>query len=313
MEKQIQNLKRSESLENKQFLLIQFNCNGIFNKLSEIKLYIYTRKPEVFCFSETFVKKHEPKFIGYQSFWQHRVGHKGGLGTFIRRDIAAKSRTLAQFQDQQLELQCTQIFSSDQWIDIVNIYNPQKNVTYDEIKHITSQLTNNFIVIGDFNAHSPMWDTRGRSNITGRSIEQILTNSNINLLNDSSIPTYIDHRTNTTSCLDLCLATRTLWNCGELKRGVDLGSDHFPIECCFKFELRKETEATHKRWKYSTAKWSIYKQQLEKKGNLVQEVGNESTGILTYMPCDVMSHNAFITNAITSAAEIALVRCQVRK
>jgi len=49
-------LKRTPKSE-KDFYVIQLNCNGLSNKLAEIKMYIYRKKPEIFCLCETFIKK----------------------------------------------------------------------------------------------------------------------------------------------------------------------------------------------------------------------------------------------------------------
>lgn len=89
-----QSLKRKHYLE-KQLIVLQFNCNGISSRLSELKLYIYAKKPEVVCLSETWLKKHQPKFIGYDAVWKNRVGaEKGGLGILIRRDIMYREKVL---------------------------------------------------------------------------------------------------------------------------------------------------------------------------------------------------------------------------
>ena len=55
------------------------NCHSINNKLGEIKLMLYTRKPDIFCFTETWMSRFEPKFIDYVAIWKHRGGPGGGL------------------------------------------------------------------------------------------------------------------------------------------------------------------------------------------------------------------------------------------
>ena len=76
-------LKRTQEMETK-LLIIQLNCNGLYNKLAEIKMFIYRFKPDIFCLCETFVSsKYEHKFISYNSYWQHRQGHNGGLGPLV--------------------------------------------------------------------------------------------------------------------------------------------------------------------------------------------------------------------------------------
>lgn len=294
-----QSLKRSANKE-KCFYVFQLNCNGIKNKLAEIKMYIYSRKPEVFCLCETYVKKFEPKFQGYQSFWKHRDGRGGGLGTFVRRDLAARVKPVATLSNSQLEIQCTQVHTGPHCIDIINIYNPQKHITHDEMTHYSAQLSAHSIIIGDFNAHSPIWDGRGRSNATGKSLEAFLTNSCFGLLNDCHTPTYIDHKNNTTSCLDLCFVTRFLLRVGTLSRGPDVGSDHFPIECKFNWNIAKDMERTITRWKYTSADWKSYKTCLEKE--LPQS-----------MPSDATTLNTSVSKAVFGAANQTIGRTSGKK
>ena len=109
------------------------------------------------------------------------------------------------------------------------------------------------ILIGDWNAHSPIWDNRGRQNTTGRNL--VIESSPIQLINDTSFQTYIDFATRTTSCLDLCFGTNNLGNISDFKRGRDIGSDHFPIEITFGFLMTKKDMKNLPRWKLKEANW----------------------------------------------------------
>lgn len=93
---QTNTLKRLENTENL-LHIYQLNCNSLANKLAEIKLYIYRKKPDIVCLCETMVKKHEPKFIGYNVLWKHREGDKGGLAVLIRHDISFRNISLTLF------------------------------------------------------------------------------------------------------------------------------------------------------------------------------------------------------------------------
>ena len=289
----VDKLKRQDGTENG-FMVLQLNCNGLLNKLSEIKLYVYIIKAEIICLCETFIKKNEPKFIGYKSFWQHREGHKGGLAILVRRDLTARIKQLDMYQNSQLELQCLEIYSGSQWIHVLNVYNPHKNISHSELTHYTSQLSSHIIIIGDFNAHSPVWDTRGRSNTTGKSIEDLLTNSNFNLLNTPDLPTYLDHLHHSASCLDLCIVSRSLFNVGRMAIGRDVGSDHFPIECHFDFGISKDCEEVKRNWRYSKADWKSFQ--------------NKLSTLCVDSPLDVDSHNSNLQESIVEAAEQSIGR-----
>jgi len=274
----------------------QFNCNGLSKKLTEIKMFLYTRKPDVFCLCETWVKIREPKFIGYRAVWKNRVGApKGGLVILIREDISFNVKTLTDFDGGNLECQCIQISTPSGYVDIFNAYNPNKNIIIEEFKFYFSQLLVSRIVLGDFNAHSPQWDVRGRSNVSGRSIECALEECNLGILNDVQTITYIDNRTGTSSCLDLCLASHNLIAVGSICQGPDLGSDHFPIHCTFGVMPEKSNLATKKRWQIRRADWEAYVRSLE-----------TDTGSNTYYPLSAEQLNVELTEKVVRAANDAV-------
>jgi|UniRef100_A0A2P2HYR2 ribonuclease HI len=283
-------LKRNRGRE-RQFEIYQFNCNGISRKLSEVKLFLYTSKPDVLCLCETWLKKNEPKFIGYNSIWLNRIGiAKGGLGILVREDIDYRGKQLNIFTNGGLELQGIQIAYGTETVDIINCYNPQKNITLEEFRYYFLQLNRSFVMVGDYNAHLPMWDKRGRSNLTGRNLGKAMENFSMGLLNDKDIPTYIDNRTGTTSCLDLCIVSYNLMIVGECERGEDLGSDHFPMKFTFGMRVNKSDLDVQKKWKIAEANWENFRNKLT--------MINENQ----VKPLDATTSNMLITNKILEAA-----------
>ena len=100
------------------------------------------------------------------------------------------------------ELQATAIklyTSNDTQIDIYNIYN-QPKCKYD-LKKIKKLIKNNpksTILLGDFNAHNPLWDfTSNKLNKPGKIIEKLIEELDLCLVNDPEIDTYFP--THTTS------------------------------------------------------------------------------------------------------------------
>ena len=85
------------------------------------------------------------------------------------------------------------------------------------------------MLVGDFNAHNPLWGDVQDTDARGKIIEKLLGETNICILNDGS-PTYLDPRTLKTSSIDLTLCSPEL--ASELKWSAledTHGSDHFPI------------------------------------------------------------------------------------
>ena len=246
---------RSGTSENDLFL-VQFNCNSIRPRLSELKVYLYSTKLDILCLCETWLNDWAPLFKGYIAVWRHRPGGMGGgLGILIREDIPFMAKLLTAYPGGHLEVHCISVHSSLGPIDICNVYNPCRDVFVAEFAHYLDQLSPHFLFVGDLNAHSPVWDSRQRSNVTGLSLEQLLEQGLVGLLNEPFLPTYIDRRTGASSCLDLCLAPPPLLLRGEVRSGPDLGSDHLPLECRFSFGAAKASSRTPKRWIVKRADW----------------------------------------------------------
>ena len=63
---------------------IQINCRSVNNKLGNLKLLIYTHKPDFVAFSETWITHHSPQFYNYNAIWKNRLGGLwGGLGFLL--------------------------------------------------------------------------------------------------------------------------------------------------------------------------------------------------------------------------------------
>jgi ribonuclease HI len=231
--------------------------------------------------------------------WSHRENAaRGGMAILVRRDIQHQQFELPQFsRGANLEFQSVKINTALGWIAIGNFYNPGKNVSHEEISFYLSRLGEKFVAVGDFNAHSPLWDARGRTNFTGRSMEAAIEALSLCLLNDGSFPTYIDNRCGTTSCLDLAVLSPTLSTQAILTQGPDLGSDHFPICCKIGIKTVKSSEKTPVRWKLYQANWPRYQQLL-----------NETLVDSKCGPEDANSASIFLTNSILKAASMSVPR-----
>ena len=68
---------------------IQINARSINTGLGQLKLLIYTEKPDFVAICETWLRdksRNIPKFINYNSLWKHRPNTStvgGGLGILL--------------------------------------------------------------------------------------------------------------------------------------------------------------------------------------------------------------------------------------
>ena len=114
-------------------------------------------------------------------------------------------------------------------ITICNIYYSNKyEIDTNELESLTNQLSQPFLIIGDFNSHNSLWGSY-KTDKRGKTIKELILNNNLILLNKLS-PTNFNVATGYTSAIDLSLcsstfATKVEWNALDYL----YGSDHYPI------------------------------------------------------------------------------------
>ena len=211
------------------------NCRSLNNKLGEVKLKLYTVKPDFLALCETWItnKKFEPKFHGYTAVWHHREHMQGGgLGIIIKKGIQYKTIPIIPYAGGVLEVQAMEIYLKNQFkLSLLNIYNPNKNITAEELVHFIDQLGENYLIVGDFNAHSRVISNRcTRPNPSGRAIEQLIMNHNLVLVNPLDFYSHINSHTGQLSSLDLIFSSPYISSDVSISQLDDIGSDHLPIE-----------------------------------------------------------------------------------
>ena len=145
-------------------------------------------------FCETWVNDSEPRFCNYKSEWKHRNEHGGGLGFLIKRGIQYNTLNLVPFPNGILEFQTIMVFQTDKTsIHIMNLYNPNLNISFQEMEHYIAQLGDKYLIIGDFNGHSPILASNcRRSNPTGRMLEEIILKTNTVIANPIDFYTHLN-------------------------------------------------------------------------------------------------------------------------
>ena len=141
--------------------------------------------------------------------------------------------TKVQTNSSELQLSGVKLhMNKDDNFDLYNIYNqPSCNYNLQNLSNIIPNIKENFLLVGDFNAHNPLWN----SNITecdtnGLKVEQVMANNNLCILNDGDISTYYSKTHGSFSSIDLTICSAKVVDRFEWNVLDDLyNSDHFPI------------------------------------------------------------------------------------
>ncbi|KAG5871268.1 hypothetical protein JTB14_024338 [Gonioctena quinquepunctata] len=177
---------------------------------------------------------------------------------------------------------------------ICNIYLPDANWNIADLINVADQLPPPYVIVGDFNAHNPIWGST-RIDTRGRIVENFIDDMNLVILN-SGEGTYLNLRSNSLSVIDLAFCSPTLAPSIQWKCLGDHLTDHFPIS--IEFASRYITQSIPRKWKLDQANWPLYKE------NIIQ--------IQTPMD-DVDTSTRFISDKIIDAAKIAVPQTSGRK
>jgi exonuclease III len=155
------------SINNSNINFLQWNVNGFFNRLNEIKILINTQDPNIICLQETnFTHKSLPNIKGFQVFTKNRIScsrASGGVAIFTDTSYPAQEIPIIS----HLEVIAIRLKAKEN-LTICNIYLPNlTNFNLNDIQDIINQLPAPFFLLGDFNSHNSLWgsqhtDDRGR-------------------------------------------------------------------------------------------------------------------------------------------------------
>lgn len=217
------------ALSSNQLTILQWNVCGLQARLPELRNYIYNAEnsPDVICIQETFLKEKNNN-IEIQNYNIERRdrsdGPKGGVATLIKKKFSYSLITPEpDIEEISIEIN---LEKSHEKLVICNVYNPPGNKINDEIYNRIASRPN-LILLGDFNAHHPMFGGTIKDT-EGKALDELIDNNNLCILNDKS-GTYITNSGNTTA-IDLTLISRNLaikstWSILD----NTMGSDHYPI------------------------------------------------------------------------------------
>ena len=236
--------------------ILQWNCRGIRARAEELKALIRDESPKVICLQETKLGlgTYNPG-LDYNIFTSPPVlsdRAKGGAAVICSKSLQHSPISLTT----TLQAVAVQLIL-DKTITVCSIYLPPDLVlNKNELQNLISQLPAPFLLLGDFNAHNPLWGGSTLDN-RGQIIEEIIDSNDIQLFNEGQMTFHDIHR-NIYSAIDLSISSSNIhldykWSVDEFLHG----SDHFPL--LLKAVVNTPTESTPK-WKTNEADWLKFSQ-----------------------------------------------------
>ena len=259
----------TQAVDENSFTIMQFNANGIGNKLTELGEFLKRHNVKVVVIQESKLSSNS-KTPSIQNFTtvrkDRRQGQGGGLLTLIHKSINFSRKpespeTLVEPHLEELTITAT---LGDTELIITNVYIPPASSCtggyLPSLDHL--MMTTDTQILGDFNAHHSAWyssstDTRGTL------LENVVSGSNFGILNWDS-PTRLPGNANPSSP-DVSLASASLITSTNWQTKTNLGSDHLPILISLQMDYTINPIPHRISFNLKKANWDRYSREIEDK------------------------------------------------
>jgi hypothetical protein len=234
--------------------IIQLNCRGFRNNFTDINILAHDFNPVAFCLQETYYKQTDNQILRpfdmYNYYAQGDERISGGTSLLIRQG------TLHSVVPLQTNIQAVAVrLTLHVTLTLCSIYvPPSSSPSVIDFQALLDQLPQPFILVGDFNAHNPLWGSTNYNN-RGKVLENVIADNNLCVFNDDS-HTYLHPATGHYSALDLSICSPSLVDEFSWSVHSDLGgSDHFPT---ILETIAPTADPPPSRWKFSRAHWDQF-------------------------------------------------------
>ena len=257
--------------------VVQWNVDGLSTSLVDLKGLV-EREPDIdiLLIQETKLKPpmSDPQLEGYVPLRRDRPilpgrggSRGGGLLTFVKEDIP--HRLVDAYLDGGREdIECLAVeiqLSHGRRFTLVNTYRApsreggQDRPSFDNIRVPVTP----FVIAGDLNAHSPLWDDSQPGDRWGDVLERWILDNPMAILNTGEC-TRVNRATGGESAPDVSLVHTSLVSGAEWEVLPLLGSDHCPIKMTLEVApVVIERCESKLRWDWRNAKWEEYGQAVD--------------------------------------------------
>ena len=174
---------------------IHWNICGVGTHWEDLKVLVRDYQPKIVALQETL--RENFTFAGYEI--SHKKVNPCDRGVSLMVDSSLASSVVPLLTD--LEATAARVSVGTKVYTFCNLYlSPSKTYSKASIENLLDQLPRPAVMMGDFNAHHPLWGSAS-SNKLGEDLEEIFSLRNLCVLNDGAITRL--HYNGTTTCIDL--------------------------------------------------------------------------------------------------------------
>jgi exonuclease III len=266
---------KENNLNRNNLRLVHWNCNSLNNKIDEFKDFCFTNKPHVISLNETKLSEDRADYIlqidNYNVIHKTRNSGKngaGGVALLIREDINFSECKI--FDNLEIEICAVNIMINKNEVCVLSYYNPPQKELSEKVFEILKETKTKFILMGDLNAKTTLWEAE-INNSNGDILDEIILNNDCLIMNNKE-STHYCFNGKTESILDYCIVSSNihkLFDSIEVLKNNDMTSDHVPIKINFnqgKINPDNGSNISNKRkaYNYNKADWGKFADMLPK-------------------------------------------------
>ena len=228
---------------------LHWNINGVNTHYEDLRLLVHNHKPKVVALQETLNSSFT--LSGFNIYHKRENTNARGISLLIDNSLVSSDIVL----QTNLEAIAARVTVCKKTYTFCNLYlSPSKTYSSADIENILDQLPRPVVLMGDFNAHHPLWGSAS-SSPRGDVLVDVFSLRNLCVLNDGST-TYLRDYDNYTSCLDLTVVDPAIvldFNWCVLDDTH--GSDHYPVVLT---STSSEEEEKEERYNLNKANWPLF-------------------------------------------------------
>ena len=240
--------------------ILQWNCNGIKNKLTELHHFVIENNIKIVVLQETKLTANSspPSMDGFTLVRKDRGRDKGGgLAIFIHKSIVFT--TADNFPDDNF-IESLAIDTGN--IKIINMYIPPTSSCdqgyMPSLQHYLPP--SDTLVLGDFNAHDVLWYS-SIQDARGSNLAEEISESNYGVLNENTCTRKAVNHQNTSP--DFSLASYSLLPHSKWETVTSLGSDHLPIIITLSSTLKPVLSENRHFINFNKADWHSFQADID--------------------------------------------------
>ena len=163
--------------------IVQWNIRGYYGNFEDLKLMLKDSQfPACVCLQETLINSRKPFPPSRYYIYSHQPAQPlrppRGIAMLINKKVPHSIINI----NSNLEIQAIKVHLRKTYT-IVNVYiSLQEQLSSQQIESVISQISPPYLIVGDFNARSPIWGD-STENGNGRAIERLLASSNVRSYN----------------------------------------------------------------------------------------------------------------------------------